>query len=178
VRKTVMRLALIGCAVLAAVVGFWRGQDIRFADQWPIFDGLRQTAAIVFGVTGAWAAIVYPAALTSIIRRRDDLSDSEKTAMARLLPPMLLSTAVLLIVLVIALAAPVARRVVWLAERRQLVQGLSFATAAVLTVTQMWAVICMLVPLDRAKQDVDFAASRRRVLNDALAGSPRSHDGH
>lgn len=47
-------------AVAAVLAGAWFGRKVPFAEQWPMYEGLRTTAAIIFGVIGAWLAIIYP----------------------------------------------------------------------------------------------------------------------
>lgn len=52
----IVKCASVGLLVLALIYG----RNIRFSEQWPLFEALRNTAAIIFAVIGAWAAIIYP----------------------------------------------------------------------------------------------------------------------
>jgi hypothetical protein len=151
---------------LGGGAGFYCGRNIPYSEQWPIYDGLRQTASIIFGITGAWAAIAYPAAMTSLLRRRGDLSSEEKGAIKKLLRPMIISTGILAVILSVALFVPVLKRWDWFASYRLVARGVSFALLSMLTFAELWAVIFLLVPLDNAKREIDYIADKRRVLRE------------
>ena len=150
--------------IAVGTASLWVGRAIPFTEQWPVYDGLRQTSAIVFGIMGAWAAIVYPNAMTSLLRPGSKLTTEEKRSLNRLLRPMLISTLILAVILVVALIAPVVRHVPWLMSHREWLRGASFGTVGILTVAEILAVALVLLPFDDAKREIDYATSRRDVM--------------
>lgn len=46
-------------------VAWYLGANIRFEEQWVLYEALRTTASIIFAVVGVWLAIVYPERLKS-----------------------------------------------------------------------------------------------------------------
>lgn len=50
---------------LIIVISLLFGGNIPFKEQLPIYDGLRNTSAIIFAVMGAWISLIYPNKLSS-----------------------------------------------------------------------------------------------------------------
>lgn len=161
-RRTKIALAVIGIA--AAGAGYWWGRAVPFAEQWPVYDGLRQTASIVFGITGAWAAIVYPGTLQTIVKRRGTATKEEEGSVNHLLTPLLLSMTVVALVMTAGFVAPLVRRAGLLSDYALIVRGVSFASLGLLSLIELVAVLYLLVPFDRAKSDVEELADRERAL--------------
>ncbi|WP_316154691.1 hypothetical protein [Cupriavidus sp. BIC8F] len=84
-RKAFLLLyALFSIAV--CVGGYVYGRNIPFAQQWPLFEALRNTASIIFAVVGAWLAIIYPERL-KLTFREDASKKSAGPNMGMLLTP-------------------------------------------------------------------------------------------
>jgi hypothetical protein len=172
-RRTLKRLA-IGVCAFSAVPGYWLGQEVAFAQQWPLYEGLRTTASIVFAVVGAWMAIAYPERL-KLSLRGESSSVGPAHKMDNLLTPISHSTIILAIVLLAGLIAPVAKTFVVVVEHRELFRGLSFALVSMLTVWQVCIVLLTLDPADKVKQAEDMAKSNQQRLNDVF-GNTQSPD--
>jgi len=97
-------------ALVAVAAGGWFGRVIPFAEQWPMFEGLRTTAAIIFGVIGAWMAIIYPERLKLSFRDAGQRTGPTATGLGQLFTPVVNSTAILGIILAIGVVAPIAKR--------------------------------------------------------------------
>jgi hypothetical protein len=160
--------------VASGVAGFHFGGSLLFSDQWPVFDGLRQTAAIVFGLSGAYIAIVYPAALIALLKRQQ-MEPNEVAAFRHLLTSMELSFGVLVAVLVAGFCAPIVRHNAWSIQHAQIIRSVSFAFVAILTVVQLIAIVFILRPLDSFTRDVEHGRAARRIINSTIE-SPEEDD--
>jgi hypothetical protein len=159
---------LIGLAAwtgaLAAVgAGAWFGRNVPFSEQWPMFEALRTTAAIIFAVIGAWMAIIYPERLKLSLRNGAGAGQGEPTGMGKLFTPVVNSTVILCVILAVGAAAPLLKRiqvpfdVAW-------VRGGSYGLLVSLTLWQLWTVVLTLVPASAIKAYVDHEDSRHRVV--------------
>lgn len=92
VRKSI----LIYFMLAVVVFGLERGRYVPLEDQISIFKGIRDIAAIVFGVFGAWLAIAFPDAIDAISRRKDARQPKYDVERVRaILLPMVYSSLIL-----------------------------------------------------------------------------------
>jgi hypothetical protein len=176
-RSTITISAGVAVTLFGCPLGFYFVRAIPFAEQWPVYDGLRQTAAIIFGITGAWAAIVYPGAISTLVSRKRFVGSSTDNAVSRLVRPMAMSTLIITVVLLAGLAARVARRTAWVAEHFVALRGASFALLVALTVFELFAVAFLLLPMDDAVGEVERQIGTNRILAN-LGGVQRTDEGH
>lgn len=167
---TRVALTLLACCITLVGVGAaaWFGRSIPFAAQWPLYEALRTTAAIIFAVVGAWLAIVYPDRL----RLLGNGNGNAKVAgerFSQLFAPVVNSSVILCIVLLVGIIAPVLRQLAWLQAHIEVVRALSFTVLVCLTLWQVWTVILTLVPADMLKRKADQEASLI-AYTDALRG--------
>lgn len=176
-----VRIALIALCTAAILVSYFIGRSIPFAQQWPIFEGLRTTASIVFAVVGAWMAIAYPERL-KLSLRGEARAEAPLPRMSALLTPITHSTIILAIVLLISVAAPIAKGLPPLMDNRALWRGVSFSVAVLLTLWQVGIVLLTLIPADTLKSADDLAhATQERLSNvfgntDVVDESGRQND--
>lgn len=173
-RKRILKWIAIGACVLISVPGFWFGRSIPFASQWPIFEGLRTTASIVFAVVGAWMAIAYPERLKLTLRGETSPAGPAQR-MDTLLTPISHSTIILAIILLAGLVAPVAKSFTFVVEHREVFRGISFALVSTLTVWQVCIVLLTLDPADKVKQAEDHVRATQRRL-EGVFGNTQSKD--
>jgi hypothetical protein len=157
-----MLVGVLG-ALIAIGVSF-PGREIAWADQWPAWEALRTTASIVFGVSGAWLAILFPSGLDNFFGDSDS-RPSERVE--DLLRTLLYSTLILATVLLAGVLGPVLKQSEFLMEHVRVVRGASMAVLAALTLLQLWTLIMTLVPAEFARV---FA---RRRDDEAQARSTR-----
>lgn len=100
------------------------GENVSFAQQWPLFEALRNTASIIFAAVGAWLAIIYPERLKmSFGRGKVDPTNGNGPSMVPVdstplppiwtLPPMF--TALVPITRPVVLNGPIAPPLRWIA---------------------------------------------------------------
>lgn len=163
------------CAALAAIGGgAWYGRLVPFSEQWPMFEALRTTAAIIFAVIGAWMAIIYPDRLKLSFRNDGKAGRGDVTSMGKLFTPVVNSTAILCIILVIGAVAPVLKKVPPPIDLSYL-RGLSYGLLVMLTLWQLWTVVLTLIPASTIKDYVDHEDGRRRVVGELTKLTQKDH---
>lgn len=160
-------LSLFGIALcgLSAYVG----QNIPFAEQWPLFEALRTTSSIIFAVVGAWLAIVYPERMKLSFGRPAGI-DRNSTNVGLLLYPAGCSTIILICVLFAGILAPIIKHIPQAMQHLAYLRGFSFFILTFLTLWQITVVVITLYPADLVKTsaDVENAASDFRSSRSSL----------
>jgi hypothetical protein len=154
-------LWLVSGALVVAAAVF--GKAITFQQQWPLFEALRATAAIIFAVVGAWLAIVYPERLKLSLGVATKGEAPVPDRFSSLFTPIAHSTMILGLVLLTGILAPIAKQIPWFLSNIAFTRSVSFVLLVVLTLWQIWTVVLTLVPADMAKsradEDIAHAAS-------------------
>ena len=144
-------ICLIGLAT-------WRGRTVPFHLQWPLYEALRSTAAIIFAVIGAWLAIAYPERLRlSLGRKTEDASSEpsdETSGVVTLLAPIVHSTAILAAVLTVGILAPLAREAALVKANIECFRGISYGFVTTLTLWQLWTVVLTLIPASEVRTEM------------------------
>lgn len=128
-----------------------------------MYEGLRTTAAIIFGVIGAWLAIIYPERLKLSYKPSKNGSPSE-TGIGQLFSPVVNSTLVLGSILVIGVVAPIFKQYP-LPLDVETCRGLSYGVLVALTLFQLWTVLLTLIPANTIKSFVDQEDEAKRALD-------------
>lgn len=145
-RYFVFSFAGIACVILIAGACVY-GNEIPFGQQWPLYEALRNTAAIIFAVVGAWLAIIYPERLKlSFGEKAKDKSSSGNLRL--LLAPAVHSTIILVILLTVGVIAPIVKRIPYALEHLEFFRAASFVLLVVLTLWQVLIVIIAIVPIE------------------------------
>lgn len=152
-------------SLILLVAAFYLGGGVPFKEQMLVYDGLRNTSAIIFAVMGAWIALLYPKKLSQAFGKKpyedkvDDINQID-----RLFKPMIYSTGVLVVVIGMSFAVPLAKQVSLLVEHREVFRSISFSMIAALTILQFWSLILTLVPGDSIKDDLEEIRSKEEML--------------
>jgi hypothetical protein len=167
-------LGLAGSAI--CIAGFYFGQKIPFAQQWPLFEALRNTAAIIFAVVGAWLAIIYPERLKISFGRSPSIGGSGNDNVGLLLTPAVHSTIILVCLLMIGILAPLMKQIPGVLAHVEILRGVSFFILALLTQWQVAIVIVTIIPADLIKSNFDREQSERNMIaaqNSLVQRAPR-----
>ena len=160
-----MSITAVLLSIIIAIGCYLVGGQITIVEQVPLYESLRNTSAIIFGVMGAWIAILYPGALMKIYGKPEiEKSEQESKNIQQLISPMILSTFIVSLVLVVGLLAPVLRKVVFLLQYKEFFRSLSFSLLGVLTFMQLWALLSTLAPSDRIQESISFTIKKRKKV--------------
>lgn len=159
--------------IVWAVFCFWFGRNVPIAQQESLYDALRNMSAIIFGIMGAWTAILHPDLLSHLTNPskllRQDMPDSR-----HLITPMVYAACALAFVLIMEVLRPIASQFDYLVDHSKTVRGMSFSILGALTVLQIWALILSFVPYGKAKMEQERELARRKKA-DVLAGNKNSN---
>ncbi len=168
-------ICLLSLALCGA--GYYLGRAIPFAQQWPLFEALRNTAAIIFAVVGAWLAIIYPERLKLSFGKAANVDGRGSDNVGLLLTPAVHSTFILVCLLLIGVVAPLLKQIPGILNYVDLFRGVSFFLLTVLTLWQVAIVIVTIFPADLIKSNFDSEQATKRLLaaHDTLTQSPPAH---
>ncbi|TVL35309.1 hypothetical protein [Shewanella xiamenensis] len=151
------------CLVLASLI---LGRHIPFAEQIPIYDGLRNTSSIIFAVMGAWIALLYPSKLSKAFGKKAyDEKEDDIEQINRLFRPLIYSTFILMVVISVSFIVPLAKQINYFIQYKEFFRAISFAIIGSLTFIQFWSLILTLIPGDSIKDDLEEVKQREEMLN-------------
>lgn len=160
----ILRILMLLIVAAAMLCAFTYGQAIPFADQRPILDTLVTVSAIVFGVMGAWIALVYPKGLTGLFTKsRPDADQYERVKM--LFAPMKYATIIIAYALILQVVVPILRQVPTAAGHYGLGRGLSLAVLVGLIGLQLWTLFVTLAPIDEAEENLEIGAAAQKSID-------------
>lgn len=166
IAKRVIKVAAFCVAIGLCGFAFWWGRIVPFSEQWPAYDALRQTAAIILGVLGVWIAVLHPQAVSQVLSWKE-----HSAQVKRLVFPMLVCTGVVGATLLVGIAAPAAKHCTMLTPHTSLLRGTSFGTLVVTTFLLIWSLLATLTGLDDMKDDTEARALQERSTKNMLPTS-------
>jgi hypothetical protein len=158
-------------AILLIGTGAWFGQKVPVAEQWPMFEALRTTAAIIFAVIGAWMAIIYPERLKLSFRPHQTtavVTAAQQTGWGQLFTPVVHSTLILSVVLLLGITVPALKHME-LAVPVKYWRGTSYGLLVALTLWQLWTVLLTLVPADKVKTSLDYSDAHAETITGMMS---------
>ena len=158
-----IRFLRILFSLLFAILCGLYGSNVSFSQQWPLYEALRTTSAIVFGVMGAWLAIIYPGILSHVFDKKT-LPDTDQQNVNKLLSPMYYATMILIVVLFVGVFAPILKQFSSLMKYAIFLRGLSYSILAFFTVLQLWALLLIFIPQDIVGKKIGEFQSKHRFL--------------
>lgn len=170
-RLIILKYVLVLCL---AIAGYINGQHIEMVNQLPLYEGLRNTSAIIFGVMGAWLAILHPDSLKKVFSGgAQKLQEQENKTIMLLLSPIILSTTIIAVVLVLLPLVELGKTINHFQPYKEELRGISFAILVVLTLLQLWALILTLVPGDIVKKHIDKEKTNNAVAKRMFSGTTK-----
>jgi len=143
---------------------YYFGQRVPITAQIPLFEGLRNTSAIIFGVMGAWIAILHQDSLKKLFSRSGgNIPKEDRETINLLLSPILISTLILAIVLVAPLMISIGKTIPSLAVFKNIFRGISFSVLSALTLLQLWTLVLTLIPSDILKRTVQKQEEKDKI---------------
>ena len=145
--KSSSHLLLYPCAFC---LGLFFGMDKSTKDILQFIDVLRQTAILIFGVVGAWIAVLFPM-LHSTPGLNSDKDGAVKKLMGKLFKPMTYSLYVVVLTLIMPILISVAQKILIPRCVIPYLRGASFGVICVLTALQLYTIFLALDPFDFVK---------------------------
>ena len=164
----IIKLIFWVVAICLVSLGAWCGRFVPFSQQWPLFEALRTTAAIIFAVIGAWLAIIYPDRLKMSYKNFAAAHRKDVDASGELFTPVVHSTLILCVILVLGVTAPILKQI-GVPGPIECWRGASYGLLVLLTLWQLWTVFLTLDPADRVKSFMARESRHRSNVN-ALRG--------
>ena len=151
--------------VSIGVFFFIYGKKVPFSEQWILYQALRNTSAIIFGVMGAWLALLHPSGLLNLFGKQNQKNKDHQSVdpVNKLISPIVYSTFILIYVLVVGLFAPVLKTFLFLIEHKELLRGMSYSLISMVTVLQLWTLILTLVPSSMLNRDLTNQKMKRTL---------------
>lgn len=150
----------------SVVAAYYWGRNVTISEQLPLYESLRTTASIIFGVMGAWIALICPDMISTIVTVYTS-SDKETYSRFRLLiKPMQYSTMIIVVILIVNFIVPLGRDIDVLVEYKEIVRGLSYALLCALTLLQIWSILLTFIPNDIVKTHVERKKSHQKMVSE------------
>lgn len=171
------RFCLLVAAFLCSYYAVALGMNISYGKQADLLSEVRNISAIVFGVTGAWLALVYPKALTSTeqaLKNTDDAAYEQarydNSVLLSFVKTIITSIIIIAVSVGIVFAKEIAVNVDFIIEHRKYFRGVLFFIIVVLVIVQMRVLIVMFLQTRLALKDVE------RKIAEAKTRNERSHN--
>lgn len=141
--------------ILIFVAGYTYGEGTPFSKQLQSFDTLRQTSVLIFGVVGAWLAVLFP-----MVHSQGDSQKNAQDLTCKLFKPITSSPYIITYSLTIPLIVPFIKKfplsILYAPELR----GLSFASLCVATAIQIYTLLLALQPFDIFKTQTEASIEK------------------
>jgi len=180
-KRSAWLIGLVSLGVL--ILSAWRGAHVPFSEQWPLYEALRNTAAIIFAVVGAWLAIVYPERLRGVFQRpgegQDEVAKDSKDNGRRaikLVLPILNTTLILAVVLFVGILVPLVKGLHAVQSNIEIFRSLSYVLLSSLTLLQAWTVIFTLVPASDMKDQILKEEATSRAVSSVFSHVAKADD--
>ena len=170
-KKSTLILSAWIFSICCVGVSCYLGAQVPFHNQWPLYEALRATAAIIFAVIGAWLAIIYPEKLRVSFGVMKAEANSGLNGLSALFAPIVHSTLILSAVLLIGVVAPLLRPLAIVRDHLAFCRGVSYGVLVALTLWQLFTVLLTLVPADIAKSAADEKASHDAAISSHLSSA-------
>lgn len=174
--KQGMIKGLLALVIIAATVGaFFVGKNLPADTQLELYSALRDTSAIVFGVMGAWIAIIYPESLSKIYRspQRKD-AESEVKSVGRLIKPMIVAAVIVASTLIAQFVAPILRSFDVLTPIYSSIRGLSFSFLIILLAVQLVTILEVMLVSFTFRREVRLRQAEDSFEKGFMAGKEKN----
>lgn len=153
--------------ILSIVIGaiFWPfGRNVDMKTQIELYKAIQSISVVVFGVMGAWIALVFPDILTRAKEGTEDGVFERIRVFNWLIASMVTSTSVLLIAFIVQISDPILKQFPILILNKSVVRSASFSMVGFLASIEFWCVLMTLVPLDYSKEALYSAKNRLKTI--------------
>jgi len=158
--KVIFFLAFI---IFLPIIWFF-GKDVPYQDLSDVFDSLKDTAAIIFAILGAWIAVIYPKDLKAIFHVNNS-TDVEATAVFEKLISSLIIVTFTLIIMILSMPVMVLiKNIQFFQEYKLYLRQALLVYIYLLTLAQAYALLATLIPNIKMLIDLAKAKSSAAIL--------------
>ncbi|EPG0609875.1 hypothetical protein ACSW0I_003242 [Vibrio fluvialis] len=151
--------------------------NISYAKQASLLSDIRNVSSIIFGVTGAWLALIYPKALASTelaLKAANDVvyeqAQHDNDVLLGFIKTIITSIVVIAISIVIPFVKEIAVQISFFIEYRNYIRGILFFTIVVLAIIQLYLLFATFLQTKSALKDV------KRKIAETKTRNERSHN--
>lgn len=174
---TLAKALLLAATLFGSYFSVTLGMDISYAKQASLLSEIRNVSAIIFGVTGAWLALVYPKALASTelaLKAANDAiyqqAQHDNDVLLGFIRTIITSIVVIAVSVGIPFFKEIAVHISLLVEYRNYLKGLLFFLIVVLAIVQLYLLFATFLQTKLALKDV------KRKIAEAKTRNERSHN--
>ncbi|OEE98915.1 hypothetical protein A136_19710 [Vibrio crassostreae 9ZC13] len=176
-KSKLAKFILLVATFLGSYYAVTLGMNISYAKQASLLSEIRNVSAIIFGVTGAWLALVYPKALASTelaLKAANDAvyeqAQHDNNVLLGFIKTIITSIVVIAISVGIPFVKEVAVQISFLNEYRNYLRGILFFTIVVLAIIQLYLLFATFLQTKSALKDVKGKIAEAKTRNE------RSHN--
>jgi putative effector of murein hydrolase LrgA (UPF0299 family) len=138
--------------VATLIVFFFIGRTISWEQQNSIYEALRQTSALIFGIVGAWLAVLLPFSIEAGNKLKHFFDFSKK-----LFPALSAAIYLLFLTLFVPFIVNIIKATSCLdIQYYSILYGISFSLLALGLIILAWGLIMILASFDALKKDIEL----------------------
>jgi hypothetical protein len=152
--------------VMSFSFGLFYGAAVPFKEQAAIYDVLRNTSAIIFGVVGAWYAVLTPIYLSNMIGKGEG-RDFSKQLLRGLTHPIKYSVYILCITVGIYVFTPFIKLLLLSEFTKTCLKSVSFGIVCCMSTLMLFTLLRALMPNDFVNTSIELSEKKEEYLEEA-----------
>lgn len=173
--KFILRNRYVTIIITGLVLVLFKfGSQVSIKAQLEVVSALRDVSSIIFGVVGAWMALLYPDKLASALKK-DEGSGLEN--FDKLISPLLTATIVIAVCLVFSVFRPIITSTFKGKMIIEIGRSVSYSTMICLTATLLFNLLYSLIPIDIVRRRLDKLRADEKMHNLYSGGNIQRKNG-
>ncbi len=140
--KVIFFLAFI---IFLPIIWFF-GKDVPYQDLSDIFDSLKDTAAIIFAILGAWIAVIYPKDLKAIFHVNNSKDIEATVVFEKLISSLIIVTFTLIVMIASMPIMALIKNIPFFQGYKEYLRQALLLYIYLLTLAQVYALLATLIP--------------------------------
>lgn len=147
-----------------AFLSFKWGGSITIESQTSSVEILQNISSVIFGVMGAWIAIVYPEALSGILKWQNTDNDKQVLAVQKILMPIKIATFVLIYTLLFFWLSPIVSRIEFFLNNKEFFRSLNYFCIGSSFILLLISIIYSFFPMEKVQNLIKRKNETRKSL--------------
>jgi hypothetical protein len=156
--------------LISLTIGWAFGTDISLSEQISIYNSLLSVASIIFGIMGAWVAIIYPNALKEVFYCKYKAQYATKR-LRKLFYPLRISVIVVCCCMMIPWLSPILKQISLLSLYPKVIRQFSFSLLTALLLLLLISLLFSMLSFDDSESEIiskDSHFDRKERRNNRL----------